>query len=103
MASYEKTIAGAKEKVAKAEARAFIARMEAIVAILEGADPDDIMLLCASALTNVAPLCCDKHLDEFKEELLQMLDRCVAVAREHAEQDDVEVDAHDVEVPPQVH
>ena len=67
MASYEKTIAGAKEKVAKAEARAFIARMEAIVAIL------------------------------------QMLDRCAAVAREHAKPDDVEVDAHDVEVPPQVH
>jgi hypothetical protein len=101
MASYKKTIADAKAKIAKAEARAFIARMEAIVAILEGADPDDIMLLCASALTNVAPLCCDEHLDEFKEELLRMLDGCLAVAREREEQAAAEAD--DGDAPPKVH
>jgi hypothetical protein len=99
VASYKKAVADAKAKIAKAEARAFIARMEAIVAILEGADPDDIVLLCASALTNVAPLCCDEHLDDFKEELLRMLDGCVAVAREHEEHHVAEAD----DTPPQVH
>jgi hypothetical protein len=71
--SYRKTIATAREKVAKAGARAFIARMEAIVSILEGADRDDILLLYATALTNIVPDCSDEPLDEFKAELLRAL------------------------------
>jgi hypothetical protein len=101
MADFTKTIAAAKQRVAKAGARAFIARMEAIDSILEGADAHNIMLLVANALTNIAPLCCDKHLDEFKEELLRMLDHCVAVALENEEQDAAEAD--DGDAPPLVH
>jgi hypothetical protein len=108
VASYKKTIADAKAKIAKAEATAFMVRLEAIDAILEGASPGDVMLLAATALTNAAPYCCDKHLDEFKEEFLRMLDSCVAVAREREEQNDAEAEAQveeadDGDAPRQLH
>jgi hypothetical protein len=97
MVDFKKTVAIAKEKVAKAKAQAFMARTEAIDAILEGADPDDVMPLCATALTSISPLCCDQHLEEFRDEFLEKLDLCVAVAREHETQDTADG------VPPQVH
>jgi hypothetical protein len=100
MASYKKTIADAKAQIAKAEAAAFTARMNAIDAILDGASPGDVMLLAATALTNAAPLCCDEHLDEFKAEFLRMLDSCVTVAREREERD---AEADDDDASPQVH
>jgi hypothetical protein len=93
MASFKETVAATKLKIAKAEAAAFMARMEAIDAIFAGASPDDIMLLCSNALMNALPLCCNQHLEKFKEEFLRMLDSCVAMAR----QDEAEADA-----PPQV-
>jgi hypothetical protein len=97
MASFKETVAATKVKIAKAEAAAFMTRMEAIDAIFEGANPDDIMLLCSNALMNAIPLCCNQHLEKFKAEFLRMLDSCVAVAREDVAQDEAEVDA-----PPQV-
>jgi len=99
MASFKKTIATARTKIAKAEIEAFKARMEAIDAIMEGATPHDVLTLCASALSAVAPDCCETHLDEFKAEFLRVLNDCIAIRQEQetaeAETDD---DAH-----PQVH
>jgi hypothetical protein len=57
--AFKKTIATAKAKVAKAESLAFAARPEAIDAILDGAAPHDVLPLCAHALAEVAPLCCE--------------------------------------------
>jgi hypothetical protein len=99
MAEFKKPVVRAQKKVAKAQADIFVARMEAIDSILEGADPDDIMLVCVTALAEVAPLCCDQHLEEFKAELLERLDHCVAMARENAEADAAEVE----DTPPQLH
>ena len=48
MTDFEKTIATAKAKVADAEAKAFMARLEAIDAILEGATTYDVMMLAFS-------------------------------------------------------
>jgi hypothetical protein len=87
MPDFKKTIATVKKKVAMAEARAFIARMEALDAVLEGANPDDIMQLAAHALAEVAPDCCERHLEEFQAGFLQMVDGFIAVAREDEVQD----------------
>jgi hypothetical protein len=72
MADFKKTIATAAAKVAKAEIEAFEARLEAIHAILQDASPDDVLALCARALAEVAPNCCEAHQDEFKAEFLQV-------------------------------
>ena len=64
MANFKKTIATARAKVAAADAKAFQARFEAIEAILQGASPHDVMMLCAHALAAVAPDCCEAHQDE---------------------------------------
>ena len=82
MPSFKKTIATAKAKVAQAETKAFMARLEAIDAILQGATPHDVLTLCAHALASAAPLCCEVHQDEFKAELLRVLGDCVAVQQQ---------------------
>ena len=106
MASYKKTIAAAKVKVVKAETEAFMARWEAIESILDGADPNDVMLLCAQALAHAAPLCCEPHQDEFQAEFLRMLGDCIAMehklAQERQDESDAEPD-DDGDAPPQVH
>ena len=99
MANFKNTIAAAKAKVAEADAKAFQARFEAIEAILEGANPHDVMMLCAHALAAVAPNCCEAHQDEFKAELLRVLGDCVALQQE---QDAAEAD-RDGDPPPHVH
>ena len=89
MTNFKKTIATARAKVAEADAKAFQARFDAIEAILQGASPQDIMMLCAHALAAVAPNCCEAHQDEFTTEFLRVLGDCVAL---HQEQDAAEAD-----------
>ena len=99
MANFKKTIAAAKAKVAEAETKAFMARLEAIDAILDGANPHDAMMLCAHALAAVTPDCCEAHQNEFKAELLRVLGDCVALQQE---QGAAEADG-DGDAPPHVH
>ena len=47
MANFKKTIATARERVAKTEIEAFKAGLEAIYAILQDASPHDVLTLCA--------------------------------------------------------
>ena len=101
MSRFKKTIAGAKGKIAKAETEAFMARLEAIEAILEGANPHDVMMLCAHAIAGAAPLCCDQHQDEFKAEFLRILgDR---IALEQAQEDEADADEDGGALPPVRH
>jgi deoxyxylulose-5-phosphate synthase len=99
MTDFKKTIATAKAKVAEAETKAFMARLEAIDAILQDATPHDVLALCAHALAGVVPNCCEAHQDEFKAEFLQALGNCVAIQQE---QDAAEADEDD-DAPAQVH
>ena len=98
MTSFKKTTA--KAKVADADTKAFMARLEAIDAILEGATPHDVLTLCAHALAAVAPLCCEAHQDEFKADLLQAVGECVETiqqeqdAADAAEDDDAHTSVH---------
>jgi hypothetical protein len=94
MPNFKKTIATAKAKVAKAEIEAFTARAEAMVAILQDAPPHDVLVLCARALAEVAPDCCEAHQDEFKAELLRVLGDCLAVRQEQDEAEDGDDDGH---------
>ena len=99
MANFKKTIATAKAKVAKAEIEAFKARLEAIDAILQDASPHEVLTLCARALADVAPNCCEAHQDEFKAEFLRVLGDCVAIrqeqdAAEAGGDDDVHASVH---------
>jgi hypothetical protein len=100
MADFKNTIAIAKAKVAKAEIEAFTARAEAMVAILQDAPPHDVLVLCARALAEVAPDCCEAHQDEFKAELLRVLGDCLAL---RAEQDEAEAEDGDDDVHSRVH
>ena len=101
MANFKNTIAAAKAKVAEADAKAFQARFEAIEAILEGANPHDVMMLCAHAPAGAAPLCCDQHQDEFKAEFLRILgDR---IALEQAQEDEADADEDGGALPPVRH
>jgi hypothetical protein len=93
MADFKKTIATAKAKVADAETKAFMARLEAIDAILQDAAPHDVLTLCAHALAAVVPDCCESHQDEFKAEFLRVLNDCVAVQQQ--EQEAAEADTDD--------
>jgi hypothetical protein len=93
MPDFKKTIATAKAKVADAETKAFMARLEALDAILQGATPHDVVALCAHAIAAVAPLCCEAHQDEFKADFLQMLGEAVEIQQQ--EQDAAEADAVD--------
>jgi hypothetical protein len=94
MTNFKKTIAATKAKVAKADAKAFQARFEAIEAILQGASPDDVMLLCARFLAAVAPDCCEAHQDEFTTEFLRILADCAALQQEQDAAEANEDDAH---------
>jgi hypothetical protein len=85
MANFKKTVATAKAKIVKAENEAFVARLEAMDAILRDASPDDVLALCARALAEVAPDCCEAHQDEFKAEFLRVLGDCVAIRQEQEE------------------
>jgi hypothetical protein len=98
MPDFKKPIADARAKIAKAEAAAFMARLEAIDAILDGAKPSDIMLLAAHVLAGAA-LCCDQHQDEFRADFLRMLADCIA-AEEQEEANEAEGDDY---APPHVH
>jgi hypothetical protein len=91
MANFRKPVARAKAKIAKAAAAAFMARLEAIDTILDGADPSDIMLLAARVLAHAAPLCCDQHQDAFKADFLRMLADCIALEEQEEAEEDSDV------------
>ena len=82
MPDFRHTIATAKARVADAETKAFMARLEAIDAILQNATPHDVVALCAHGLAGAAPLCCEAHQDEFKADLLQALGERVAIVQQ---------------------
>jgi hypothetical protein len=92
MADFKKTIATAREKVTDAEAKAFMARLDAIEAILQGATAYDVMMLAAHALAAVVPDCCEAHQDEFKADFLQMLGECVVVQQQEQDEDEADED-----------
>jgi hypothetical protein len=85
MADFKKTLATASAKISKAEIETYAARLEAIDEILRDASPNDVLTLCARALAEVAPDCCEAHQDEFKAELLRVLSDCVAIRQEQDE------------------
>ena len=85
MADFKKTFATARAKISKAEIEVYAARLEAIDEILRDASPNDVLTLCARALAEVAPDCCEAHQDEFKAELLRVLSDCVAIRQEQDE------------------
>ena len=95
MADYKKIVANAKQKVAQAEADAFMVRMEPIDAILEGADMQDAMSLAAHVLAEVAAGGCDEHLTDLKADFLRMVDDFIAMARQNEERDAAEPEADD--------
>jgi hypothetical protein len=100
-ADFTKTIADARAKVAKAQTDVFMARLEAIDTILEDAEPYDVLMVCAHALAQVIPLCCEKHEDEFKSELLRLLSDCIVQERGF-EENAAEAEG-DGDAPPRVH
>jgi hypothetical protein len=100
MPSFKKTVDTAKAKVADANTKAFMARLEAIDAILQGATPHDVLALCAHAIAAVAPLCCEAHQDEFKTDLLRAVGECAEIVQQ--EQDAAEADEDD-DTPARVH
>jgi hypothetical protein len=81
-----------KAKVADAAAKLFLARLEVIDAILAGANPLEVMMVCAHALAAVAPDCCEQHLAEFETELLRHLRECMAQQQEAEDAVDAEDD-----------
>jgi hypothetical protein len=89
-----------KAKVADAAAALFAARLEAIDVILADANPLEVLMVCAHALAQVAPGCCETHLAEFEADLLAHLRECVAQQQEA--EDAAETD-EGAEVPPRVH
>ena len=84
-----------KDKLVDAASKLFLARLEVIDAILAGANPLEVMMVCAHALAQVAPGCCETHLAEFEAELLRHLRECVA------QQQDADAEAD--MPPPHVH
>jgi hypothetical protein len=99
-ADFTKVITDARAKVARAKTDGFMARLEAVDAILEDAEPYDVLTVCAHVLAQVMPLCCEAHEDEFKAEFLQILSNCVDQERDAADAAEAEGDAG---APPQVH
>jgi hypothetical protein len=71
-----------KDKLVDAASKLFLARLEVIDAILAGANPLEVMMVCAHALAAVAPDCCEQHLAEFEAELLRHLRECMAQQQE---------------------
>ena len=90
MADFNKTVNTARAKIASAEIEAFKARLEAIETILQDAAPHDVLTLCARALSEVVPDCCEARQDEFKAEFLRVLNDCVAVRQEQEAAEDDE-------------
>jgi len=78
MPNFKKTVA----KVADAKSKLFLARLEAIDEILAGAIPLEVMMVCAHALAQVAPSCCDDHRAAFEAELVEHVRECVAQEQE---------------------
>jgi hypothetical protein len=93
MPSFKKTIATAKAKIDDAETQAFMARLDAIDAILQGATPYDVMMLAAHALARAAVTCCEEHEAEFKADFLQMLGEAIE-SLEAAAEADADDDTH---------
>jgi hypothetical protein len=89
MPDFKKPIA----KVADAASQLFLARLEAIDVILDGADPHEVLMVRA-------PGCCEQHLAEFEADLLQHLRECVAQDQET--EDAAEAEAVD-DTPPVRH
>jgi hypothetical protein len=58
----------------------------------------DIMMVCAQALSEAAPDCCEAHLADFKADLLGMIDDCLA-----SQQDADAEPEPDGDAAPQVH
>jgi hypothetical protein len=102
-ADFTKLIADARTKVARAKTAVFMARLEAIDAILEDAEPYDVLMVCAHALAHAMPLCCEAHEDEFKAELLRVLSDCTARERDAVEAEAEAEGQGDDGAPPQVH
>ena len=100
-ADFTKIVADARAKIGRAKTEAFMARLDAINTILEDAEPYDVLVVCAHVLAQVIPLCCEKHEDEFKSELLRLLSDCIVQERE-LEENAAEAEA-DGDAPPQVH
>ena len=78
MPNFKKPVA----KVADAKSKLFLARLEAIDEILAGAIPLEVMMVCAHALAQVAPGCCDDHQAAFEAELVEHVRECVAQDQE---------------------
>ena len=51
-----------------------------------------MLTLCARALAEVVPNCCEGHQDEFKAEFLRVLSECIAVWQEQDEAEAAEDD-----------
>jgi len=81
-----------KATVADAAARLFMARLEAIDVILDGADAHEVLMVCAHALAQVAPDCCTEHQAEFEAELLQHVRECTALQQDADDAADAEDD-----------
>jgi hypothetical protein len=92
-------IAVADEKASRAGFEAFMARGEAIDAILENATAHDAMMLCARALAGVLPTCCGEHKEEAMAEFLRLLSDCTRMRAE----DEEERGEADEDQPPRVH
>jgi hypothetical protein len=93
MPNFKKTVT----EVTDAEYRLFLARLEAIEEILDGANPHEVLMVCVHALAAVAPNCCEAHQAEFEADVLDHLRECVA-------QDQEAEDAlADGEAPPHLH
>jgi hypothetical protein len=71
-----------KAKVADAAAKLFMARLEAIDVILDGAEAHEVLMVCAHALAQVAPDCCTEHLTDFAAELARLLREAIELRQE---------------------
>jgi hypothetical protein len=55
------------------------ARLEALDAVLDGADLHEVVLISAHALAQVAPDCCAEHMGKFETARLLRLRECAAL------------------------
>jgi hypothetical protein len=78
VADLKKTVTAARKKIEEAEFKLFVARSDAVHAILRDASAMDIMMVCAQALSEVVPDCCEAHRAEFAADLQGMIDDCLA-------------------------
>jgi hypothetical protein len=99
MPDFKKTVTAARKKIEEAEFKLFVARADAVHTILRGASAMDIMMVCAEALSEVAPDCCEGHRAAFEEDLRGMIDDCLAQQQDAEAAPDADGDAP----PPHVH